>query len=218
MPDWGDVAEQAAPYVAAGVDMWSTSQNNAANLAMAQRQMDFQERMSNTAYQRAMLDMRAAGLNPAMMYGKGAAASTPNGAMAEMNPVGAGAVSSALQVKMQQRQMKLLDEQTEAAKMTARKTRFEARQAGLAADMDTAKFLYYFNDDGTPKPALRKLLDAENAGALATNARMVAESMLAQYDIPEREAWASLIERAGSGPKLFQLLTPLAAAALRKGR
>lgn len=53
------------------------------NAEEAQKNRDWQEQMSNTANQRAVSDMQAAGLNPAMMYGgTGAAASTPSGSAA----------------------------------------------------------------------------------------------------------------------------------------
>lgn len=69
---------------------------NAANAQLSRDQMDFQQRMSNTAHRREVADLRAAGLNPILSATKGQGATTPTGAQAKMENVIAPAVTTAL--------------------------------------------------------------------------------------------------------------------------
>lgn len=75
------------------------AQNNAWSAEQAAKQMEFQERLSNTAHQREVADLKSAGLNPILSVNSGA--SVPNGASAEADTSTAGNVGAILQQVLQ---------------------------------------------------------------------------------------------------------------------
>ena len=116
-------------------------ETNAANQENAQAQMDFQERMSNSAYQRQVKDMESAGLNPMLAYVKGGGASSPSGSMATyQNPATSGvqAALGAAQVANTQASTKQTSAQTDY--LTGAQTELTNQQIdNLKTDNDKAK-------------------------------------------------------------------------------
>ena len=167
MPFWIPAAIGAAGALGAGiVGALGQSSANRQNLKIAREQMAFQERMSGTAYQRAVDDMRLAGLNPMLAFQQGGA-STPAGQTATMqNVMGAlgpalANASQAALVGQQLRNLHAQEQKTRADAMLAQTQNFKTM---------TETNLMRVGSEGTglmSKSLLAQIREAELASARA---------------------------------------------------
>ncbi|WGL31282.1 DNA pilot protein [Dipodfec virus UOA04_Rod_861] len=145
------------------------------NAQEAQKNRDFQREMSNTAHQREVNDLRAAGLNPILSAG-GAGASTPSGASAQANlnnPMTgmSTGINSAVATKMAYQNMDIQKAlaQSDIVHKAAQNKMFaeQAQQARSASILNSAQSRYV--DSQTSSYDLQMdLFRAQGAAAAAT--------------------------------------------------
>jgi len=109
-PGGRSFGEKLLPWITAGASIAGDIYSSQQNKKEAEKNRQFQEDMSSTAAQRAVADYKAAGLNPALAYGK--TESTPGGAQANIGNPLSGGIANGQQARALQQQLEIARQQS----------------------------------------------------------------------------------------------------------
>jgi len=150
----------------------------------ATRNRNFQRDMANTAHQRELADLKAAGLNPMLAVTGGSGAATPSGGMAPIENIGAPAIATAMDAMRLKKDISMAEQQM-------------ANQTKLADSTEKLQAAQTFQSAATAKnAALNNEILQSSIPALKTEAGTRYKK--AQFD-RDTQVYDSIIEKVKSG-------------------
>lgn len=173
---------------------------NDTNIQLNKENRDWQERMSNTAHQREVADLNAAGLNPMLSYRNNGASTPPTQPATVTNSAAAG-VNSALahaQVEQMQAQTKTAETQAALNAAEALKTNAETRLTTSSAATSEYELSrkQYLRDNFDEWFTAGKALDASQAESLFKQAKASNDQNTVTYliDIARKHGFRNMDE------------------------
>lgn len=185
--DWGAIIGGAASLFGTALAVREANKNRR-----------FQKEMSDTAHQREVADLRAAGLNPILSATRGA--STPSGSQADVSDAGSKAVATALAVKQARANIELTDAQALKARTEAYDLQTQGmsgRYEKLRSEADLAELSVRQLQQMVPV-----LLDKAKAEVSSLRARTLLDELASKGALNE----AKIQELIGSGGPSVNLL------------
>lgn len=126
------ITPEIAALAGGGMEAGGSVFSSLVGLNSAKAQMKFQERMSSSAHQREVEDLKKADLNPILSVTGGHGASTPSGSMFTPDNPFRGATATALQTVLNKQQIKQMEIQNQKLAEEA-KTQLSIREMNEAA-------------------------------------------------------------------------------------
>lgn len=130
--------EEIGPsLVSSALSLFGGKKRNDAAKKEAKKNRDWQERMSNTAHQREVIDLRAAGLNPILSGTGGMGASSPAGSMATVEDAYTPAAQTGINTYQASTARQLVEAQLDTQKAQAEN--YRANSAYALAQTETER-------------------------------------------------------------------------------